>query len=78
VVAHIPYDEIDKVERMSWRRAWWLNLSSLVGRRQWNWGGSLFGDRVVIHRRDGTLFILAPRHPDLFLRDLEGRRRLLQ
>lgn len=78
VVAHIPYREIDKIERIGWQRAWWLNLSSLVGRRQWNWGGSLVGERVVIHRRDGTLFILAPRDPDLFLGDLERRRKLLQ
>jgi hypothetical protein len=71
VVARVPYGEIEKIDRVDWKRAWSLNLGSLIGRRQWNWGGRLFGERLVIHRRDGTLFILAPRDVDRFLREVD-------
>jgi hypothetical protein len=74
VVARVAYREIAKVERVNWKCAWLMNLRSLTGRRQWNWGAGLFGDRVVIHRRDGTLFIMTPRDPDQFLREVENRR----
>jgi hypothetical protein len=73
-LARVPYGEIEKAERVDWKRALWLNMGSFTGRRQWTWGGRLFGDRIVIYRRDGTLFLIAPRDPDRFLRELEKRR----
>jgi hypothetical protein len=73
VPLRVRHDEIRTVERMSWGRAFLLNFQSMVGRRQWNWSNRLLGERVVIDRADGTLFILTPDDPDQFLRDLERR-----
>lgn len=75
VPVRISYDQIDKVERVDWSHALRINFGGLVGRRQWNWSNRLFGERLVIYRKDGTIVLLTPQDPDRFLFDLETQRR---
>lgn len=74
VPLRVRHRDIQRLERMSWWHALRLNFQSLTGRRQWNVGNRLFGERVVIHRNDGVLVVLTPADVDRFVREVERKR----